>query len=237
MNVILNEAAEDMKGLMKQKIGVIFDMDGVIFDTERLWKNAFEKANIKYGLELDERYRQSTCGKSEVMIREELKNNYPSLAVDEYREFMLHDVTESIATGSFDVKNHFVELISYLKSNHIAIALATSSHKERAEKLFELKGLSISGIFDAAVFSEDVGRRSKPDPYIFLKAAERISINPENCYVLEDSVNGIEAAARGGFLPIMVVDLIEPNDYCESNTQAIIRDLIEIKDRRLIGDL
>ena len=221
---------------MNREIGVIFDMDGVIFDTERLWKNAFEKANIKYGLDLDERYRQSTCGKSEIMIREELKSNYPSLPVDEYREFMLQDVKDSIASGNFEVKSHFVELISCLKSNHVALALATSSHKERAEKLFALKGLRISDIFDAAVFSEDVGSRSKPDPFIFLKAAELINMNPKYCYVLEDSVNGIEAASRGGFIPIMVVDLIEPNDYCRSNTKAIIRDLIEMKDR-MTGDL
>ena len=222
---------------MRKNIGVIFDMDGVIFDTERLWKDAFEKANIKYGLDLDEQYRQSTCGKSEIMIREELRNNYPLLAVDEYREFMLQDVKDSIASGNFEVKSHFAELITYLKTNHIVLALATSSHKERAEKLFALKGLSITDIFDAAVFSEDVGSRSKPDPYIFLKAAEQIGIAPKNFCVLEDSINGIEAASKGGFVPIMVVDLIEPDDYCKSNTKAIVKDLIEIKERQLIGDL
>ena len=57
---------------MIETSGVIFDMDGVIFDTECLWKNAFEAANQKYGLNLTEKYRQSTCGKSEQLIREEL---------------------------------------------------------------------------------------------------------------------------------------------------------------------
>ena len=221
-----------MKGIIGadlDKKGVIFDMDGVIFDTEVLWKNAFERANEFFGLQLTEEYRQSTCGKNEVMIREELKNSYPFLAVDEYRESMLKDVKEHIDSGEFEIKSNFINLINFLKENNICIALATSSLRQRAEKLFLLKGLSIKEIFDAYIFGDDVGKRAKPDPYIFLTTAERMNCKPENCFVLEDSINGIEAAVRGGFKPIMVRDLIEPNEFCIKNSKAIINDLIEAK--------
>lgn len=204
---------------MEKIHGVIFDMDGVIFDTERLWKDAFESANIKFGLNLTEEYRQSTCGKSEEVIRAELNQMYSTLDTVDYREFMLNEVRTNIDNGSFEIKPGFEELISYLKSNEYKIALATSSHKDRAEKLFYIKHLNINEVFDSMVFAEDIGKRSKPDPYIFTTAAQRIGLLPSECYVIEDSINGIEASFKGGFNSIMVVDLIPPNEFCLSNSK------------------
>ena len=218
---------------MEHKAGIIFDMDGVIFDTERLWKIAFEIANQKFGLDLTEEYRISTCGKNEKVIREELIQMYPDLDVAGYRTMMLNEVQTRIENGSFSIKPGFESLIGFLKENGFSIALATSSHKTRAEKLFELKDLRIDELFDATVFGDDVGTRSKPDPYIFQLAAQRISCSPESCYVIEDSINGIEAADKGGFKPIMCVDMIPPDDYCKSHTVAIVNELSEIK--RVLG--
>ena len=213
---------------MTKPIGVIFDMDGVIFDTESIWKKAFEFANVNYNLNLSEEYRQSTCGKNEIVIRDELRREYPSLDVDAYRQCMLDYVRKTIETGEFAVKSGFVEVVRSIRSEGILTAIATSSHRERAEKLFELKGIDIDNVFDAKVFSEDVGKRAKPDPYIFLLAAERLGASPKNCFVIEDSINGIVAAYDGGFSPIMLVDLIDPDDYCRIHAKAIIHELNEI---------
>lgn len=213
---------------MFETSGVIFDMDGVIFDTECLWKNAFEAANQKYGLNLTEKYRQSTCGKSEQLIREELSLMNPGLDVSGYREYMLNEVKKNISDGSFDIKKGFPELISFLKNSGYKIALATSSHKDRAEMLFSLKNLKMHDIFDAMVFAEDIGSHSKPDPLIFLTAAQRIGHKPQSCCVLEDSINGIEAAVKGNFMPIMVIDLIQPDDFCRENSR-IANDLTEVE--------
>ncbi len=207
----------------------IFDMDGVIFDTETVWKLAFEKANNEFGLDLDEDYRKSTCGKSEETIRTEMKKLFVNVDVDRYREYMLCYVQDSINTGAVEIKPGFFDAIKLLKDKNYKVALATSSHKSRAELLFRKKGLDLYDIFDATVFAEDVGVKSKPDPTIFLVAAKRVNESPSKCFVFEDSINGIEAAVVGGFVPIMIVDLIEPTAYCRENCQKILRSCKEIK--------
>lgn len=209
---------------MKDKIrAVIFDMDGVIFDTERLWQKAFTYANEKYGLGLTEEYRQSTCGKSEDLIRKDLREAFPDLDVATYRNDMLTFVKESVENGDFNVNDGFEKTINALKADGYKIALATSSRRERAKKMFRVKNLKEDEIFDAEVFGEEVGEKSKPDPYIFLLAAEKLDLRPDECCVVEDSINGIQGATAGGFLPIMAVDLIAPDEFCKKNAKIICK--------------
>ena len=199
----------------------IFDMDGVIFDTESLWKKAFLAANKKFNVDISEEYRQGMCGKNEKLVRDELRVYRPELDVDSYRDFMLESVNHDIAYGAFETKPSFLKIIAYLKSRGIRIALATSSHKERAELLFRLNGMRIAGIFDATIFAEDALGKSKPDPFMFLEAAKRLDVSPDESLVIEDSLNGIEAAVRGGFIPVMAVDLIPPNDFAKEHAHII----------------
>ena len=107
--------------------------------------------------------------------------------------------------------------------------LATSNTMQRAEKMFMKKGLEIHDFFDSYVFADEVQGKSKPDPYIFHLAATKLGFKAENCYVIEDSMNGIEAAVKGGFKAIMDVDLIEPNDYAKKHCINIIYNLEELK--------
>ncbi len=186
--------------------GFIFDMDGVIFDTENIWKDALYKANEIYNLDLDENYRKSICGKDENIIRKELKDLFPNLNVTEYREYIINYVKNEIKNGNYNIKYYFLELIHVLKSKNYKIALATSSNKDRAEILFKNKNIDIN-MFDVCVFSDDISI-GKPNPEIFIKAADKLKINPKDLYVIEDSLNGIVASYNGGFNPIMVIDLI-----------------------------
>lgn len=219
----------------KNKYGVIFDMDGVIFDTERLWKEAFFISNKKYGISLSEDFRQSICGKNEVVIREELKLEFKDLDADAYREDTLLYVNSKIESGDFNIKDGFIDLITFLHNKCIPTALATSSSKSRAEKLFETKKLNLSELFDEAVFGDEIGLLAKPNPYIFLKASEKICIPAKYCIVVEDSINGIQAAVKGGFISVMAVDLIQPDAFCLNNADYIINNFSElitiIKDR------
>ncbi len=207
----------------------IFDMDGVIFNTENLWQDAFVIANHRYNLPLVEQDRQRICGKTERVIRQELHDAYPKLDVDAYRNSMLTYVQKEIADGHFEIKEGFLNLIKDLQCLGIRTGLATSAHRDRAFCMFDHKGLSLEDIFTVAVFSEDVGARSKPDPYIFDLAAKKMGVDNSDCCVIEDSNNGIVAAKRGGFFPIMVVDLIEPDEFCLNNAH-IVRNLMSIRD-------
>ena len=206
--------------------GFIFDMDGVIFDTENIWKDALYKANEIYNLDLDENYRKSICGKDENIIRKELKDLFPNLNVTEYREYIINYVKNEIKNGNYNIKYYFLELIHILKSKNYKIALATSSNKDRAEILFKNKNIDIN-MFDVCIFSNDISI-GKPNPEIFIKASNKLSLNPTDCYVIEDSINGLVAAINGGFIPVMVIDLIEPTEYINDNVKYIFNNLKEI---------
>lgn len=199
--------------------GVIFDMDGVIFDSESVWKRSFEAANVEFGAALTEAERQRCCGKDENSIRRDLRSEHPELDADAYRDFMLKYVEDALSANGAPLKDGFCELVGFLHKNGIATALATSSKRKRAELLFEKKGLDISRLFAAKVFGEDVAA-SKPNPEIFSIAARGIGLEPARCVVLEDSLNGLEAAKRGGFGSIMVRDIIEPTE--ESRKQCLL---------------
>ncbi|MCD8205748.1 MAG: HAD family phosphatase [Clostridia bacterium] len=190
--------------------GVIFDLDGVVFDSEAVWKNAFYEAGEKFGLDFTEEFRQSLSGKDENLVREEMKAMCGVTAdVDAYRDYMIGIVSSEFKTRGAPVKDGFKEMVAYLKVRGDKLGLATSNSKERALTLFEKAELDPEKIFDAMVFGEDV-LVSKPEPDIFLLAAKKMGVMPGDCFVLEDSPNGITAAMRGGFKPVMVVDLITP---------------------------
>ncbi len=205
--------------------GVIFDMDGVIFDSELIWKCAFEEANKRFGIDFTEDYRIKLCGKDERTIRDELRPKL-GLKTDGYRDFQLNYVTESTKRG-IQLKTGFRELYDYIVSKRIKIALATSSSSSRARLLFEKQGIIIDSAFDSCVFGENVNH-SKPDPEIFIKAAELMNLKPSNCLVLEDSLNGIKAALSGGFQTIMVIDLIEPSQMIFENRVPVAYNLLDV---------
>lgn len=208
--------------------GVIFDMDGVIFDSEAIWQRAAVIANEKFRSGLTEADRQGYCGMDELSIRKKIKAEKPDLDADAYRDFIIDYVMNVINTEGAPLKDGFLSLSEYLKTRGCKIALATSAHKKRALSQFAKKGLDISALFDGAVFSEDVVV-SKPNPEIFLKAAKKIDLNPEECIVIEDSLNGIEAATRGGFMPVMVIDLIPPSEKAKKDCLFIADSLNEVK--------
>lgn len=207
---------------------VIFDLDGVIFNTEDCWKVGFEIITKKYGLPLDENYRITICGKSEVKIIEELNTMFPTLDAVTYRKEIADEYVNQIEKGSYHLKEGFFELIDELKKKDYKIALATSNLRWRMEKIFSNKGIDPYKIFDVIITVSEIGNRTKPDPYIFLKAAEQLGADPKETMVIEDSLNGIKAAVRGNFIPIMDIDLIPPNAYAKDHCYKIVDSLLDI---------
>ena len=207
---------------------IIFDMDGVIFNTENLWKEAFEYYTKRYNLPLDETYRASICGKSEELIIAELKTMFPELDGKKYREEIGAYYLNKINQAAYVVKEGFIELIKSAKAKGYKLALATSNKKMRMEKLFSQKDLDPYQLFDVITTVEDVGANSKPNPYIFLITAKKLGIEPKDIFVIEDSLNGIEAAVRGGFKSIMIKDLIQPNALAKEKCCLITDTLLDI---------
>ena len=194
---------------MNKTKAVIFDMDGVIFDSEKTWQKADKAADEKFNTGFGEEVRFNCCGRDEKSVRSYLRTLSPTLDVDAYREYIINFVKQEEARKGAPLKSGFTELAENLKNRGISIALATSSRRERAQRLFEKSEITKSDVFAAEVYGDEV-TVAKPNPEIFLLAARRLGIEPKDTIVIEDSPNGIAAAYAGGFTPIMVIDLIPP---------------------------
>ncbi len=208
--------------------GMIFDMDGVIFDSESVWKRETFRLNPEFGIDFDEPYRQALCGMSESNIRAVMKEDFPSADIDGYREKLVADVKRKLASEDLR-KPGFDGIVELCRSKGIRIGLATSSSEERASAMFANSGMSMDSLFVAKVFGTEV-KRSKPDPEIFLLAASRMGLEPGKCIVVEDSLNGLKAAYAGGFVPAMVVDMIEPDDWVIEKRIPVFRSLAELSE-------
>ena len=212
---------------MPQK-AVIFDMDGVIFNTENCWQEGFYVVNKKYGLSLDENYRVTICGKSELKIIEELNQMFPDLDAVRYRKEIADYYLKLIEEGKYQIKEGFLELIKALREKNYKIALATSNLRWRMEKIFSNKGIDPYKLFDVITTVSEIGKNTKPNPFIFLTTAEKLGTLPKDTIVLEDSINGIEAAVNGEFIPIMIKDLVPPNEYAKEYCYKIVDSLLDI---------
>ena len=205
---------------------IIFDMDGVIFDTEtvylKVWSDVFEK----YGYKMTKEIYASVLGTGRENVKKVFLNCFgDNLPIDD----MYIEKDENLATEiekGVPLKLGVYEILEYLKENNFKIALATSAISERAFK--QLNQANIEGFFDVIVCRDDV-IKTKPNPEIFLKAANKLGVSPEECVVIEDSSAGIEAAVNAGMVPIHVVDLKEADEKILSNSYKSFEDLNEIR--------
>ena len=187
--------------------GVIFDMDGLMFDTERLVNAAWRQMGRELGLELLDGM-PDIMGVNANQAREIFKARFgPDFDYDAARRRRTVLVREMIQRDGLPVKPGLYDLLKALDRHRLPAAVATSSDREMAEWYLELAG--VRDAF-AAVVCGDMVERSKPDPQIFQLTAGLLGSRPEETVVLEDSFHGIRAAAAGGFLPYMVPDLRQP---------------------------
>ena len=206
-------------------MNVIFDMDGVIFDSERAYIEAYKKLAPKYGLEDSETLHRACMDSIGVtrVITKQIFFSYLGLEFDfeQYRA----DVAEELSKKDFDLKPGVFELFSWLKEHGARIALASSTRWESVSRMLDHAGLT--AYFDAIVCG-DMVQHSKPHPEIFLTAAERLSAEPQDCYVIEDSYNGIRAARAAGMHPIMVPDILQPDDEIRGLAEAVLPSLYDV---------
>lgn len=189
---------------------VIFDMDGLIFDTERVSRKAWKIAGEKLNCAIDDDMFMTFLGTNRAYIRNLLVNSFgESDIIDKIIDERNVVVDRLIDEDGLVVKKGLRDLIPYLKSKGIKIAVATSTAREKALNLLTIAG--IANEFDYIICGDEV-TKSKPNPEIFLKVAEKLSVAPENCIVLEDSRWGIQAAKNAGMNPIMVPDLLQPDE-------------------------
>lgn len=207
---------------------VVFDMDGVIFDSEKLVVECWKQIADKYGIEDIE----NTCKKcmgitrevTKLLFKEKYGEDFP---YDEYKE----EMRELFFSQELPLKTGVRELLQSLKNNGKLVALASSTRSEVVTK--ELAEADLIQYFDELVCG-DMVERSKPDPQIYLKACELLKVKPENAYGIEDSYNGIRSVHAAGMRTIMVPDMLPENDEMREKSEIILASLTEVE-KYLLG--
>ena len=204
---------------------VIFDMDGVIFDTERIWIECWSPVGRRHGLEGIETILREQCVGITSEVMEDILNSAYGEAFDYERCVEEASAVFQARYGrNIPMKPGVRTLLSFLKERGVPIALASSTNTKTVQS--ELADAKLIDFFDVVVGGEQVSR-SKPAPDIFLFAARRLGVAPERCFVIEDSFNGIRAADAAGMRPIMVPDLLAPDDEMEALAEVILPSLTE----------
>lgn len=203
----------------------IFDMDGLILDSERTVLNIWEKIGEKYGFEDIRAYGISVIGKNKKATIDEFERVYGESGVP-YEKELRAIYNEMAQKGEVPLKPNTLELLNAMKSAGMKIAIASSSTRE--EITSQLGTLGVLELFDAVVSGDQV-TRSKPDPEIFLKACDALNVKPEESLGLEDSYNGVRSCKASGLYTIMVPDLIAPNDEMKDLSDIILPSLKDVQ--------
>ncbi len=211
---------------MKDIKAVVFDMDGVIFDSEAKVVECWVETADKYGIKDIRTLCQMCLGTNSAETRRLALEFYgQDFPYDEYKKEMSDLYHSRYDGGRLPMKPYVNELLEHLRANGYKIALASSTRTEVVHN--QLRDADILGFFDKLVCG-DMVNRSKPAPDIFLKACEELSVAPENAVAIEDSYNGIRSAHAAGMHPIMVPDLAPPTDEMEQLAEVILPSLNEV---------
>jgi HAD superfamily hydrolase (TIGR01509 family) len=208
---------------------VIFDMDGLMFDSERLAREAWRVVSARHGIEISDAQIDRTRGMTCSEVRDSMQiyferngSTADARALHRERNDAMH---ERVEREGIPVKSGLYELIEHCVERGVAVAVATAASPFRLE-LF-LRKSKLEGVFNAIVHGGDV-KNGKPHPEIFLTAAERLGLAPRECLALEDSPNGVKSAAAAGMPVIMIPDSIEPTDEISSIAYAALPSLSDV---------
>ena len=189
---------------------VVTDMDGVLFDTERLFTESFRTACKTLGYSAPEGTEMRVLGTNSAHCRQVYLESFaPGFDYDRFMQEVRRLTSDRIEQEGIPVKPGVRELFDFLRRNGYLLAVATSTRREKALDNFRRAGLT--DCFDAIVCGDMVAN-SKPSPEIYMTAAKMLGVDPNECLAIEDSPNGLLSAFRAGMLPVMVPDLIAPTE-------------------------
>lgn len=211
---------------MKKYDAVVFDMDGVIFDSERCVFECWIEIADKYGIKDIEKNFLACTGTTMSRTREIMMEAYGAdFSYDDFAHEASVIFHEKYDNGNLPIKAGVFELLDYLKEQGKKIALATSTRRQTV--LYQLEQAGILKYFDE-IITGDMVTKSKPDPEIYLMACEKIAVKPQNAFAIEDSYNGIRSAQAGGLRAIMVPDLLSANEEMKELSEVVLDSLNDV---------
>lgn len=212
---------------MKNVDGIIFDMDGVLIDSERISFRCFQEAFKEYDYKMDEKFYLKLIGRNvngiKVIMEEKYGTDFPFDTIYKKKANLAGEITDR---NGVIIKPGVHELLDYLNEENYKIAVATSTRRERALQLLEEAKIKDKVNY---IICGDQVENSKPNPEIFLKAAKGLNVNPEKCIVIEDSDAGITAAHAANMIGIHVPDMKSLDDDTKELAFKVCDNLICVK--------
>lgn len=215
------------------KKGVIFDMDGLLFDTEQIWQANWNRRAAELGFEMDPEFKYNICGTSGQLMVDVITRFFPDADAEDFIRTVKQRVAEDVRKGVPEMPG-LHEIIAYFHKNGLKLAVASSSDKDIIRN--NLSKSDVLQYFDVLVSGQEV-EHGKPAPDIFLLAARELGLDPADCYVFEDGINGVEASLAAGCATIMIPDLLKPNENCKANCAGIFESLTAAMEAIERGDL
>ncbi|MBQ6180683.1 MAG: HAD family phosphatase [Ruminococcus sp.] len=213
--------------------GAIFDMDGVIIDTEKLYLRFWKEAAAEFGYDMRDEHvfavRSMARKYSIPKLKSMLGQDFPT---EEVRSRRTELMNEFISKSGIETKKGLFRLLNHLRDSGVKIAVATATQRERT--LSYLSRIGALEFFDAVICG-DMVTTGKPAPDIYLSAAGELDLPPETCAAFEDSPNGLISAHTAGCYTVMVPDLTQPDEAVLPYIDKVINDLGEAVD--LFGEV
>ena len=200
--------------------GVIFDMDGTMFDTERLSTKGWIYAGKKLGVDIPVALTDSFRGRNPQAIRKKFAAYFGDRLDYDTARAMKHEYFDEVTKESVPHKEGLQDLLEYLKEHEIPAVVATSTERKRASRLIHMSG--IEHLISNAIYG-DMVECGKPEPDIFLEAARQLGRPAVECTVIEDSPNGLRASRRAGCRTLFVPDLWRIYDLCAGHSSCVKR--------------
>ncbi|MCR5826018.1 MAG: HAD family phosphatase, partial [Oscillospiraceae bacterium] len=201
--------------------GAIFDMDGLLIDSETIWQEEWHAMAAERGITLPESFAAEICGTGGARTREILRRAYRTDEPEPILRECSARVNAREAQG-VPLMRGVHTILDGLRAQGYRIAVASSSPMHMIEHNLRLNG--IEDRFDALVSGRTVAH-GKPAPDVFLLAAERLGLPPEVCWVFEDSLNGVEAGWRARCRTVMIPDKVPPTEEARRRCWGIFPDL------------
>ncbi len=208
---------------MKDFDAVVFDMDGVIFDSEKATLDCWVEIAERHGIPDIGTPYYACIGTNAARTREIMLEAYGAdFPYDQYAKEASELYHSRYDGGRLPMKTGVREILEFLKKGGKKIALASSTRRQTVVN--QLRDAGILDYFDQVV-TGDMVTKSKPEPDIFLLACEKTGVRPERAFAIEDSFNGIRAAFRGKLRPVMVPDLLPADEEMEEKAEAVLPNL------------
>lgn len=206
------------------KAGALFDMDGLLFDTERVYNRAWNEIAYEHGLRIHPEMLDELRGTNGSFMCA-IVNRYWLDVKAEYLIEEVFDKAKKALENNVPIKRGAIELLSFFQQNHVRLAVASSAPMALIKKNLKVSGLD--SYFDVVVSGEQV-THGKPAGDIYVLAAEKLHLRAQDCYVFEDGIHGVYAGIHAGCKTYMIPDLIPPTDEVLAACAGVYPSLCDI---------